>query len=246
MTEHEINAGNTSAKRASAARLTALPSALRISSLSDVVTLIGLLGGCLYFYNRAYTVAFLTNFGLGVGVVPMSPQDAVVDGLEGAIINILYLWVPIAAAFLLYFLWIVTSRFFEAEQQTSVPEDKPVPTSWWGRRRAKVQGDPAVKKRLTLLVGIIAAPPVLLFGAGLIAVPAELSAQRDVAALRTFVAGDCGRCSSYTLGTQTIVGRLIASTPDRLFVLDRNQRVMSIRLDDLRAVQVTPDRKVDL
>lgn len=121
-----------------------------------------------------------------------------------------------------------------------------MPTSWWGKWRAKVQGDIAVKKRLTSLIGIIAAPPVLLFGAGLIAVPAELSAQRDVATLRTVVAGDCGKCSSYTLGTQTIVGRLIASTPDRLFVLDRNQRVMPIRLDDLRAVQVTPDRKVDL
>lgn len=131
MTEHEINARNTSAKRASAARLATLPYALQISSLSDVLALIGLLGGCLYFYNRAYTVAFLTNFGLGVGAVPMSPQDAVVDGLEGAIINILYLWAPIAAAFLLYFLWIVTSRFFEPEQQTSAPEDKPVPTSWW-------------------------------------------------------------------------------------------------------------------
>lgn len=121
-----------------------------------------------------------------------------------------------------------------------------MPTSWWGKWRAKVQGDIAVKKRLTSLIGIIAAPPILLFGAGLIAVPAELSAQRDVATLRTVVAGDCGKCSSYTLGTQTIVGRLIASTADRLFVLDRNQRVMPIRLDDLRAVQVTPDRKVDL
>ena len=93
MTEHETQAGDTSANRANAARLTAFPSALRISSLSDVVAIFGLLGACLYFYNRAYTVAFLTSFGLGVGVVPMAPQDAVVDGLEGAIINILYLWV---------------------------------------------------------------------------------------------------------------------------------------------------------
>lgn len=125
MTEHEINARNTSAKRASAARLATLPYALQISSLSDVLALIGLLGGCLYFYNRAYTVAFLTNFGLGVGVVPMSPQDAVVDGLEGAIINILYLWAPIAAAFLLYFLWIVTSRFSSRSSKHLRPRTSP-------------------------------------------------------------------------------------------------------------------------
>jgi hypothetical protein len=215
-----------------------LPAALRISSLSDVVALLGLLGGCLYFYNRAYNVVFLASFGLGVGVVPMSLQDAVVDGLEGVVINILYLWVPIATAFLLYSLWVIATRFFEPDKRRLVPTDMPAPATWRAKRRARVQADVTVKTSFMLLVAIIAAPAVLLFGVGLIAVPAELAAERDVTALRAFVADDCVRCASYELGTKTIVGRPVASTADRLFVLGHDERVVPIPLDDLRAVAV--------
>jgi hypothetical protein len=215
-----------------------LPEALRISSVSDVVALLGLLGGCLYFYNRAYNVVFLASFGLGVGVVPMSLQDAMVDGLESAVIHILYLWVPIATAFLLYSFWVIANRFFEPEKRTLVPTDMPAPATWWTR----VQGDITVKTSFTLLVAILTAPVVLLFSVGLIAVPAELAAERDVAALRVFVAGDCVKCASYELGTKTIVGRPVASTTDRLFVLGRDERVVPIRLDDLRAIAVARRR----
>jgi hypothetical protein len=215
---------------------------LRISSLSDVVALLGLLGSCLYFYNRAYNVVFLASFGLGVGVVPMSLQDAMVDGLEGAVINILYLWVPIATAFLLYSLRAIATRFFEPEKRTLVPTDMPAPATWWAKRRARVRADVTVRTSFMLLVAILAAPAVLLFSVGLIAVPAELAAERDVAALRASMAGDCVKCASYELGTKTFVGRPVASTADRLFVLGRDERVVPIRLDDLRAVAVARRR----
>ena len=92
---------------------------LRIASISDFAALFGILGGCLYLYDRAYNVAFLSSFGLEVGVVPMSAQDAIVDGLEGVAIHILLLWVPVATAFLLYFASLIASDFFEAEKEGS-------------------------------------------------------------------------------------------------------------------------------
>jgi hypothetical protein len=213
--------------------------ALRIKSFSDLVALLGLLGGCLYLYSRAYNAVFLSSFGLGVGVIPMSLQDAMVDGLEGVTINILYLWVPVAMAFLLYFLWKVGSRFFEPEQRTSGPLER-APTSWWAKRGTKVQADTGMSRLFTLLVSIIAAPAILLGAVILVALPAELSARKDVAALRALVAGGCAKCATYEIGAQRIIGRPIASTGDRIFVLRHDGLVMPIRLDDLRTVMLAP------
>lgn len=220
-------------------RYSFLRAAFRISSLSDVVALFGVLGGCLFFYNRTYSSTFLSSFGLGVGVVPISPQDAMADGFGSAVINILYLWVPIATAFLLHLIWVIANRFFEPKAPTAAV-DSPAPVTWWAKRRARVEADPTVQASLVFLFLVIAAPAVLLIAVGLIAVPAEMAAKRDASSLRSVVSGECVKCASYKLGATTYIGRPVASTADRLFVLARDGRVVPIQLDDLQAVGPAP------
>lgn len=221
------------------ARFSFLRAAFRISSLSDVVALLGVLGGCLFFYNRTYNSTFLSSFGLGVGVVPVSPQDAMVDGFGSAVVNILYLWVPIATAFLLHLIWVIATRFFEPKAPTA-SVDRPPPVTWWPKGRARVEADATVQASFAILLVVIAAPAVLLIAVGLIAIPAEMAAQRDVSSLRSVVSGECVKCASYKLNATTYVGRPVASTADRLFVLARDGRVLPIQLDDLQAVGPAP------
>lgn len=216
---------------------------IRLTSLTDVAAILAAIGGCLYFFNRAYGAVFLQHFGLGVGVVPMSMQDAVVDGLEGFTLNIVYMWAPILAIVCVYCVAATILRFLGADEMRRSRRARPTETDAdgndgrWRAAMRRVRSDPLNPLRLTAVAITIGTPIAIIVGVCLIAVPAELAATRDVRDLEKSVADGCRRCATYVVKSKPLSGRPIGSTPDRLFVLSPNGIVTPIRIDDITSIR---------
>lgn len=206
---------------------------MRISSLPDLALLAGGAGACLYFFSRVHDVVFLSGFGLGAGVMPVTAPDAIVDGLSGFVLTLLYLVVPVASAYLLYAGLVIVVRAWPLARKAPAPSKVETSSSGIAGFLQRVRSDPRNPPLFTALLLLLAVPFCFVVCVAAVAISAEMAARRNIREAANSVGGTCTKCLIYTVGKRKVIGRPIGSTPERLFVLGPGRSVTPLRIDEV-------------
>lgn len=202
-------------------------------STIGTATLISVFVGICYYYTYNYRAAYLGRLGLDREVLPITIQDAVAQGFEGIVLNVLWILAVIAVGLLVYIaiawgaLYLLQRLFqkFGISWATRTPHPAVVEL---GRNEGV---------RVSFLAALIAIGATLLGGiaAVLVGGPADAAGGRAVKALLERVNSPDGQCARYEMkGGSALVGWRIGSTADRQLVLGNDNAAHVVKFDDLQ------------
>ncbi|KQX24273.1 hypothetical protein ASD17_25410 [Sphingomonas sp. Root1294] len=218
------------------------PAILRFATVGNLTFATGLVAGGIFFYNRAYSAKFLRDFGLSSGVIDMSPHDAIADGIEGVAAHVLWVVCGLALLVLLTYLCILVVQHF-AVRLDRPGSAKPARAGAMGQLGLRIRTDPLFRWLLAATGVTVVTAFLVLLGIVVLGIPAEASADREAAAIKSAVVGRCDEfCSVYQMNGQSVRGFIIGSTPSRLFVWNDACKLSQIKLDDIVTV-VPPGRE---
>lgn len=201
-------------------------------SAIGAATLISVFVGICYYYSYHYRAAYLGRLGLDPEMLPITIQDAVAQGFEGIVINVLWVVVVIAFGVLAYIALAWGALYFLQRlfQRLGISWDTRAP------HPAFVELGRNEGVRMSFLAALIAIGATLLGGTAAIMVggPAEGAGGRDAKALLERVKSPHGRCARYELKDgSALVGWRIGSTADHQFVLGNDNATHVVKFDDL-------------
>ena len=209
-----------------------------ILSTLSVATLLSLLVGLCYFYNRAYRLAYFGPLGLDPNAIPITVQDAIVDGFLGINQHVLWLLFIFTIIVLVYVtaIWF-SSRYLEKLAiKLGIRSRQPVPSA------ALVEFGKSSGFRTSFLTSVVALAMTIVSGTALflVGLPADHAGRRHAEALRAEVKSSKGRCNRYVLtGKIEIVGQNIGNSAERLFVLGNDDALHIVKFDEIDELQQT-------
>ncbi|SFO46221.1 hypothetical protein [Sphingomonas sp. OK281] len=216
------------------------PGSAVVAFLSTVgtATLISLLLGLFYYYTHHYREAYLGRLGLDPEALPITTQEAIVEGFDGIVTTILWklalvtLFIPVYLAIV----WIggVLLEGFATRFGITSGRRTPHPLLIALGRSAGFRAS-VIVSAIAIGVTIFSSLVVILIG-----IPAQDAGVAAANDLLSRVQSTTPECARYEMkGGSGIVGWPVGSTPDRQFVLGNDHAAHVVNFDDLQRLKET-------
>lgn len=216
------------------------PGSSIVAFLSTVgaATFVSLLIGLFYYYTHHYREAYLGHLGLDPEALPITTQEAIVEGFDGIVTTILWklalvtLFIPIY----LGVVWVAATLIDSFATRLGVTNVKRTPPP------VLVALGRSAGFRASLLGSAIALGATLfsILAVALIGLPAIHAGENAARVLLVRVQSTAQKCARYELKSgKKIVGWPIGSTPDHQFVLGNDCAAHIVKFDDLQRLAET-------